>query len=566
MLSGISARALWPRSRPLSAQSASPPLPPDEQPSVTPDDRDDVQLQDLNNALLVLSEVFPDVRPEVFREMLSTFSDESRLFVVAEAMLQHRAKFVKGRLRVPIRGHAGDVDDEEEATSDLQDTVPTRETFRSNSYKTAVKAAFYQEFRGLTRSTIKAVLAENNYSYLESRQTLADITTRSWRFSVVNLFLRRRVAAESPLVDWSDPELGPVLHRTDSPELNDELESILVTPILQKKVRERVEQDRKLAEELNDAEAEEMMAAFDCECCYIPSSFESITVCSQSGHFVCGRCIRATVKESVFGQGWARSVDVGMSTLRCIAPSSNGECPGHLPQYAVRRALEAEHDTSGLWPKVEDKIAVQNRRAIVDEPLVSCPFCPYAEIEMVAVKTWTAHGLHLIRKSMPYSLICAMACFSLLYCPRDIPFIAWAVSHAFAISLILLWVESPRRCAPTSRPPSRTPSSAPAPSATSPSSRAPAATSWSACAATPCATSAAARSAPRATATSARTSGPTVAPASSAPAATCTRPTTRTRLCGWPRIARSASGGLARARSWAWRSVRSGRSRACCVI
>ena len=46
------------------------------------DDSDEPDLRDLNNALRALTEIFPDVQPEVFREMLAVFDEQSRLHVV----------------------------------------------------------------------------------------------------------------------------------------------------------------------------------------------------------------------------------------------------------------------------------------------------------------------------------------------------------------------------------------------------------------------------------------------------------------------------------------------------
>src|ERR1700730_9350050 len=49
---------------------------------------DDPDLRDLNNSLATLVAIFPDVQVEVFREMLSSFDEESRLAVVTETLLK----------------------------------------------------------------------------------------------------------------------------------------------------------------------------------------------------------------------------------------------------------------------------------------------------------------------------------------------------------------------------------------------------------------------------------------------------------------------------------------------
>lgn len=48
------------------------------------------------------------------------------------------------------------------------------------------------EFKGLSKSTIPAVMAENNHDYRKSRATLAEIASKSWRFSVSSFFRRKK--------------------------------------------------------------------------------------------------------------------------------------------------------------------------------------------------------------------------------------------------------------------------------------------------------------------------------------------------------------------------------------
>ncbi|KAM0537118.1 hypothetical protein ACHAO7_012289, partial [Fusarium culmorum] len=140
-------------------------------------------LRELNNSLEALAAVFPDVQIEVFRELLSNFDGESRLALVADALLKNRVTWVKGRWRVP---------DKETARPE---TVPKTEVFKSKEYKRAVQNLAWHEFKGLSRSTINAVLAESNYSYLEARQTLVTLSSKSWRFTISSLFFRRKPIA-----------------------------------------------------------------------------------------------------------------------------------------------------------------------------------------------------------------------------------------------------------------------------------------------------------------------------------------------------------------------------------
>ena len=57
-------------------------------------------LRELNDSLDALSAVFPDIQVEVFRELLSNFDGESRLALVADALLKNRVGWVQGRWKV----------------------------------------------------------------------------------------------------------------------------------------------------------------------------------------------------------------------------------------------------------------------------------------------------------------------------------------------------------------------------------------------------------------------------------------------------------------------------------
>jgi hypothetical protein len=62
---------------------------------------DEPDLRELNASLQALTDIFPDIQPEVFREMLASFSEESRLQVVTETLLKHGHKYIRGRYRMP---------------------------------------------------------------------------------------------------------------------------------------------------------------------------------------------------------------------------------------------------------------------------------------------------------------------------------------------------------------------------------------------------------------------------------------------------------------------------------
>src|SRR5579859_1165237 len=127
---------------------------------------DGTELLELNRDLLTLATVFPDIKTEVLRELILRFPGDSRLQICVEQLLKYRAEWVKGRWNVP--------------STDLMDSLPAEERFRSVEYKAATKHALQDEFRGLSTSVIDAVLAEKNFSYTQARPVLRELARKSW--------------------------------------------------------------------------------------------------------------------------------------------------------------------------------------------------------------------------------------------------------------------------------------------------------------------------------------------------------------------------------------------------
>jgi len=360
-------------------------------------EHDDVDLRDLNSSLQCLTEMFPDVQPEVFREMLAKLSSESRVEIVTEQLLRRREKFVRGRYRMPA---------EQEEQRDVahrykyrtvdygRDTrgVPLarEDKFRSNGYKDAAKDALYSEFKGLSHSTIKAVLAEYNWSYTHARPTLLALSSQSWRSSITNFIMRRKApsADHHPLVMWLAPDARtghgrkPLLVKTKSPELDQELYETLIVPELEKQRKEQMQHDLELALKLNEEEAESEGEMYDCECCFIPNTLQQMSACSVEGHYVCFRCIRHSINAALYDQGWSRNIDTGHCTLKCIAPMADGvdDCGGCIPFGFVKRALLEEPDGEDALSKLDEHFT---HEALLKSrlPLVRCPFCSYAEVD-----------------------------------------------------------------------------------------------------------------------------------------------------------------------------------------
>lgn len=388
------------RNKSTSAASASSTPATTESPDVTYiHDEDQLQhlppecpdLRELNNSLEALAAVFPDVQVEVFREMLANFDGESRCAVVADALLKNRVNWVKGRWRLADQrrqaDRARDEADEPQHPDDVTRTIPQKDAFRSEGYKSAVKTLAWHEFRGLPRSTIHAVLAEHNYAYLEARKTLVELSSKSWRFTISTFFSRRKPvttgeAENHPLIIWKSSGQGsiiPMIKGTGNAEFDRELYDDLVRPIRLRAKETQEEKDRGLAIIMNTEEAESMNALHECCCCFTEATFEEFTECNADGHMICFRCVRHALTEAVFGQGWQSSIDTASGTLKCLAVDGGG-CTGCVPTHHLHRAMLEEKKGAEILHKLDQRLA-EHSLLSSQLPLIRCPFCDYAEVD-----------------------------------------------------------------------------------------------------------------------------------------------------------------------------------------
>ena len=322
----------------------------------------------LNDDLTIVSGLFPDIQFDVLRELLVKFDGDSRLQICVEQLLRHRTKWVKGRWHAPPR--------------DIEDGVPLHASFRSIDYRSATLRLLSQEFRYLSKSTIKAVLAENNFSYTRARPTLSDLSKRTWRAAIgnLNIFQKRRENDGTPIQLLAKSKGTDGGLDTGSIELDEELLELFIQPAERKEKQYQEEQDHKLAEELNEEEARKVEALYDCECCCSEATFEKMSSCSTGAHMVCFDCIRRTIYEALFGQGWRRSIDPDRGALRCIAPLVNDPCVGCIPLPVIRQAVLMERSGIGTLVKFEDRLT-EDSLLKSQLKLIRCPFCFYAEAD-----------------------------------------------------------------------------------------------------------------------------------------------------------------------------------------
>lgn len=354
------------------------------------EDGDEKDLAELNTSLTVLATIFPRILPEVFREMLQIFDGESRLHVVAEQLLKHQDEWVKGRWRKGVK--------ETDKAKDYQQPIVAEDRFRRASYKWAVRTTLYEEFKVLSRSKIEGVLAEENFCYTRARPTLQNVVSRSWRNSF-NVFLSKWLkSAKSTNEDhymmiWpknqgDEAKPGPVLKETGDGELDVELYQNVLLPYLQNAKREREDKDWEIAMTLNEAEAMDAQAMYECQCCFSDTTFEQMATCTTSAHVICFRCIKNAVTEALFGQSWGRNIEHTRGQLKCLAPMSDESCDGCISYGTTRRAILQSKGGIEALTKLEIRLAEASLLK-ARLPLIHCPFCAYAEIDELYFPPYT---------------------------------------------------------------------------------------------------------------------------------------------------------------------------------
>lgn len=349
--------------------------------SVTEDGR----LVESNNALLALATIFPQIMPEVFREMLTHFSGKSSLQIVVEQLMMHKDKWVRGRWKVPNH-ESGSLQDGQKKNPTLEKPI---ECFRRDEYKKAVRSLLCEEFKGLGKSVIDAVMAEQNYSYTRSRPTIQGIEAKSWKRSITKIFSpwrksKVRDTESHYMIRWKPCPEGtlkvPELRKTGEVELDLELHQTVLIPLLKGLRAEQAAEDWKIATRLNENAAKDANALYECECCFADMTFEQTAACTTGGHIVCFHCLCQTVNEVVFGQGWGRNIDHRTGQLRCLAPTLEESCSGCIPRELTYRALSQSQGGPDQILKFEYRLADEGLLKS-QLPLIRCPFCSYAEVD-----------------------------------------------------------------------------------------------------------------------------------------------------------------------------------------
>ncbi|KAG0226932.1 hypothetical protein BGW42_003286 [Actinomortierella wolfii] len=259
--------------------------------------------------------------------------------------------------------------DEDDAADDAFDYEPLIERWeyiRSPEYIQSVRRQLYNAFPKIWKSTIKAVMAENNFDYLRTYDRLVQLEAEnSWSrwLSDVFSFIQRAKVTKS----HEDP-----------------LEFLEDLALFHRRAREQQSaEDEAIAREINATEYSIHGQTIECGCCFSDFCFEEMASC-QDGHLFCKECIRRYVQEGLFGQGdlsggQGRRGGSVAHAIRCIESSG---CQALFSEAMLEWALTPE-----LYEQYT-RFAFQADLERSGLDMVRCPFCDYAEVDEPLRVVW----------------------------------------------------------------------------------------------------------------------------------------------------------------------------------
>ncbi|KAI9279608.1 hypothetical protein BY458DRAFT_431524 [Sporodiniella umbellata] len=280
----------------------------------------------MNVCLRILAlDIFPDCDVGFLREKVLEYS-YAHLDQVANAMLQLQ--------QWPERLNYGQMESFQE--------------IQSQSYKDQAHGQLVQDFPQIWRSSIQAVLAENNWDYIQSYDQLQAMGSGGFWKSLRNLFLH-----------WHSSHTK---HSTGRDvRLCEQME------VIERRAWDsQMEGDHQLAEELNEKEYDQMGQSITCGCCYSDFAFESILFCSEAQHAFCHECVRHYLSEGLFGQGSLR----GQPRIDCI---SSDPCEGCLPMRSLESVLSNDLVKAYEQSQLESFASNEER--------IQCCACAYFELD-----------------------------------------------------------------------------------------------------------------------------------------------------------------------------------------
>lgn len=201
------------------------------------------------------------------------------------------------------------------------------------------------------KSSIRAVLAENNWDYLKCFDQLKEMGSGGFWKTLRNFFNH-----------WSASSSTNVNQAVTDYNLIQQLKELS-----QRDIDKQIETDRDYAYKINTSEYTDQNQLITCHCCYSDYAFEELSFCTEGDHSFCHTCLTHYISEGLFGQGELR----GKPSIKCI--SSSEECNGSFQTSMLKRILSTDicmaYENSLLDGGINESYRIQ------------CCACQYFELD-----------------------------------------------------------------------------------------------------------------------------------------------------------------------------------------
>ncbi|KAI8089215.1 uncharacterized protein BX664DRAFT_129589 [Halteromyces radiatus] len=238
--------------------------------------------------------------------------------------------------------------------------------FKSESYKAQALEQLVLDYPQIWKSSICAVLAENNWDYINSFDQLSEMGSGGFWRSIRNFFVHwslPKAGSSSSSSSTTSSSLHQRQHYMDN-TFTQELDLLRKRQLDQQSAKDQV-----VAQEINTQEYDKHHQSITCGCCFGDYPFEALVFCSQGNHPFCHDCITRFMMEGLFGQGGLRGVD----RIPCI--SSEETCHGCLPTMVLQQVL-----SNDVWKAYESSLFEVNISR-QSWGLVQCAACSYCELD-----------------------------------------------------------------------------------------------------------------------------------------------------------------------------------------
>ncbi|KAI9342735.1 hypothetical protein BD770DRAFT_398576 [Pilaira anomala] len=236
---------------------------------------------------------------------------------------------------------------------------PSQE-IRSERYKSQAQIQLIQDFPQVWKSSVRAVLAENNWDYLLSYDQLKEMGSGGFWNTLRNFFFHWSSGSSS-----SSPSSSSSSYSTQT--ITDFNLKQQLKALRQRGIDLQINRDENLAHQINLIEYTDGDQLIACGCCYGDYTFESLSFCSEGNHAFCHTCLVHYISEGLFGQGELR----GKPSIQCI--SSTDECHGSFPTSVLKKILPRD-----MWMAYENSLL---DGSMEDHQRIQCCACEYFELD-----------------------------------------------------------------------------------------------------------------------------------------------------------------------------------------